>query len=503
MTAAPDVIVVCVDGGIASLVQSHDLFRVRNSRWKPTDAMELHTVYPSSTAPAHASMLTGAPPRVHGIVGNRFWDEESVSEIRRRSSDPLLTFHPYDSSSLWSPSLPDDLHASGRSGAAVHFPQTVSLRKATNLPAVYCLYSPSRRVPIHWVDSSRGVARSEYFGEPFALTITREHGDVVVSIGERSARLTLVAGRARLDFILGIGAVSVSVGFDPHADMEIHLGTAAIQLSSGGMPQALGQPGHGPASLSTAYNLGVSDFYEAPRAQWIERAAFETVSVFAPDVLFLRFNQADHAQEALYWHAVRGDEDERRIAREGILQTYLDIDARVQRLIAEFGSDTRYLFFSDHGIDYVERHLRLNTLIEDLGFSERMVFQGDSNVAYLYTDEPLRESERRAITSAIRRIPACSILDHATMRQLGLAAGSPRSGRMVVTCGEHTEFQYDLGSVTTKVQSASHGHLPTNSAMSGFVRTHGLEPFDPQATVAITDLRAKVLSTLNIPALTR
>lgn len=79
MTAAPDVIVVCVDGGIASLVQSHDLFRVRNSRWKPTDAMELHTVYPSSTAPAHASMLTGAPPRVHGIVGNRFWDEESVS----------------------------------------------------------------------------------------------------------------------------------------------------------------------------------------------------------------------------------------------------------------------------------------------------------------------------------------------------------------------------------------------------------------------------------------
>jgi hypothetical protein len=480
-------VIVCVDGGLPGVVRQHDFFNLtrRFPALAGSAVHDLTSIYPSSTAPAHASFLTGSYPAQHGIVGNRYWERESSAEIRSRADKPLSAIHPYEWTSLTAPSLLEWFAEHHASVAAVHFPQTFSRSRAcTDVPGCYCLYAPARELLIDLAHDgpvpNEGVATLCYADHDLRLRARAHHGGAAATIGAADgAELTTLAyGRpARLDLAMPMGSLSVAVTADQPAPdrLRLSLGTAVITLGFGGLDPHPASPGEGPASLLVEYTADPRhDFHEAPRAEWVERIALETLDRHDPDVLFVRFNQADHAQEYLYWHAVRGTPVERRLAWQQILDAYTRIDACTTRLAEAVGEGAEFLFFSDHGIDYVETHLRPNRLLADLGLDDRMVFQGDSNCAYLYTDAALRPSEERRLHEGLRALdPTVTVLDRAGLERLGLPPDSPRVGGLTVSCGPHIEFQYGESAAREQVASASHGYLPACPAMKGFLRGFG------------------------------
>lgn len=152
-TDRAQMVVVCVDGGVPETVSTWNFFSPRHRLPGVPDQgpVPLPTIFPSSTAPAHASFLTGAYADVHGIVGNRFWDAEPVDEIRLRAADPVQTLHPYEAHSLTAPSLVDWFTNRDAKVVALHFPQTFSrAARDGHVPSLYCLYAPARatRVPV-------------------------------------------------------------------------------------------------------------------------------------------------------------------------------------------------------------------------------------------------------------------------------------------------------------------------------------------------------------------
>ncbi|MFI2077596.1 alkaline phosphatase family protein [Streptomyces triculaminicus] len=478
-------VIICIDGGLPGIIREHDFFNV--SRVLPalpgTVVHELRSIYPSSTAPSHASFLTGTHPNGHGIVGNRFWEQESAAEIRRRADDPLSAFHPYEESSLTAPSLLDWFARQGAPAAAVHFPQTFSRNAQHAIPSCYCLYAPARDLVVPLTpDGGRvadGLVTLSYLGHEVSLYLRLDQQTGSLTVGGSNETAVVADGPRpiRLDIPVASGSVSVAVSCRrlDHSRIQVHLGTAVITMGFGGLDPIPGRSGDGPASLHVEYTANPHHtFHESPRAEWVEQTALDVLKQHDPDVLFVRFNQADHAQEFLYWHAVRGSAGERSQAWQQILDVYARIDACVMRLAEALGEHAEFLFFSDHGIDYVETHLRPNHVLADLGLADRMVFQGDSNCAYLYADAPLPAAEEQSLGRALRALdPSIGVLTPAEQGRLKLPVSSPRVGRLTVTCGQHTEFQYSDTAPRESVASASHGYLPSDSAMSGFYRSFG------------------------------
>ncbi|MFI2345886.1 alkaline phosphatase family protein [Streptomyces sp. NPDC019443] len=478
-------VVVCVDGGLPGIIRKHDFFNL--SRALPslpgTAVHELRSIYPSSTAPSHASFLTGTHPNSHGIVGNRFWERESAAEIRRRADDPLSAFHPYEASSLTAPSLLDWFARQGASAAAVHFPQTFSRNAQHAIPSCYCLYAPARDLllPLSPAGGTAadGMVTLSYLGHEVSLYLRFDQQTDTITVGS-SNEAAVVADSlrpVRLDIPVASGSISVAVSCRRlnQDRIQVRLGTAVLTMGFGGLHPVPGRTGDGPASLHVEYTTNPHHtFHESPRVEWVEQTALEILKQQDPDVLFVRFNQADHAQEFLYWHAVRGNSGERSQAWKQILDVYARIDASVTRLAEAIGEHSEFVFFSDHGIDYVETHLRPNHVLADLGLADRMVFQGDSNCAYLYADAPLPATEEQRISRALRALdPSIGVLSPADRARLKLPVSSPRVGRLTVTCGQHIEFQYSDVAPREIVASASHGYLPSDSAMSGFYRCFG------------------------------
>ncbi|MGW7259916.1 alkaline phosphatase family protein [Streptomyces sp. NPDC054834] len=504
----PRLLIVCVDGGRPDVIRRHGFFDV--ARFLPgrpdSGVRTMRSIFPSSTAPAHASFLTGRTPAGHGIVGNRFWETQSVAEIRARADDPLSAFHPYERGSLTAPSLLDWFAERGASAVAVHFPQTFASREGIpDIPSCYCLYAPARELTVPLTDSISGTRTGTgavtYLGDTVRVTTTLDASSDTVHVSlAGSAPLALRSAHpVRLDVRTGVGEVSVAVTvLDSHpAAVTLRFGTAVIARGYGGLSVAAEPPGSGPASLHVAYTANPDHrFHEAPRAAWIERTALAALHAHDPDVLFVRFNQADHAQEFLYWHATRGTATERRHAWQQILDVYAEIDAAAARLVQEAGPDAEVVFFSDHGIDYVETHLRPNRLLADAGLLDRMVFQGDSNCAYLYTDVPLTADEEQQLTRRLRALdPTVSVLGPAELKRLGLPAQSPRIGRLAISCGPHIEFQYGQDAARERVASASHGYLPTANTMSGFLRRFGRTVRSEEEAPDITGAAALIQET--------
>ncbi|MFJ6655975.1 alkaline phosphatase family protein [Streptomyces sp. NPDC091377] len=503
----PRLVIICVDGGLPDLIRRHDFFNLTRVLPGLTDTgvRTMRSVFPSSTAPAHASFLTGRTPAGHGIVGNRFWETQSVAEIRTRADDPLSAFHPYERGSLTAPDLLDRFAEHGASAVAVHFPHTFARRDGTpDVPSCYCLYAPARDLTVPLTDRASGTRTGTrpvtYLGHPVHLTTTLDpSGDLVhVTLAGAAPRALRPAHPVRLDAPTAVGEVSVAATLldtDPAA-VTLRLGTAVIVRAHGGLTVTAEPPGSGPASLHPTYTAGPGHrFHEAPRTAWIEHTALTALRTHDPDVLLVRFNQADHAQEFLYWHAERGFGTERRHAWQQILDVYAEIDAAAARLAQEAGPGAEIVFFSDHGIDYVETHLRPNRLLADAGALDRMVFQGDSNCAYLYADAPLAADEEQRLIRGLRALdPTVSVLGRDERGRLGLPTDSPRTGRLTISCGPHIEFQYGQDAAREHVASASHGYLPTAPTMSGFLRRFGrtVRPQEeaPDITVAAALIRA-------------
>jgi len=90
----------------------------------------LQTVFPSMTWPAHTSLATGAWPRTHGVVGNRFYD---------RKADKVIEVSLLDAkAALRVPAIWDWASSAGLSVGALLWPCTGGSKSiAWNLPEVY------------------------------------------------------------------------------------------------------------------------------------------------------------------------------------------------------------------------------------------------------------------------------------------------------------------------------------------------------------------------------
>lgn len=472
------VVVVSIDGAQASTVRRGDFFAAPRSLRSPGSGVrDLATVYPSSTASAHASMLTGSLPSEHGIVGNRYWTQETVSAIRAAADDPLASFHPYEHSSLQVASLLDWCRNVGLSTASAHFPQTISRSEAMTNPGYYCLYAPPRTVEVPAARSAgaSGVVLN-YFGSSVRLDVhLHRTGALLQSSG---VRLELKADTpARLSVGIAPGLLSVPVTLTSTSTNRavLLMSKASLVLHPNGLDAAVIAADGGPSAMGISYSdCEGGSFVEAPTSAWVADTACRIIDRHDPDVFFLRFNQTDHVQEFLCWQQQRGTEAESKEADEQILQTYADVAGHLAAVVRSLGPNTQVVLFSDHGIDWVDTHLRPNAVLDQLGLTDRMVFQGDSTCAFLYADEPLGFHERRQLVDGLVTLgPGVRVLGPEEIQVLGLPASSNRTGRLILGCGRHAEFVYSGSLVREQVRSASHGFNPRVAEMTGFFRTFG------------------------------
>lgn len=470
MTRKPRLLAISVDGGTPSraaesFAQYLGVCKVR----------ALPSVFPNSTAPSHASFSTGTHPSKHGIVGNRFWELESVDQIAAIQAQPLAAVAPYSLDSLLVKSWALEASLLGYQVAAVNFPQTVAFRGNLrgSFPAVYCLYAPPRKLLLDY-SGSVSNARIDLFGiklefqvDTFGLvrivvcngidsTVIDERGIVTLDYDRYRLSVPVQYDSTRGDLFLG---KSILETYD-------HPQSVMREVSQSVMREV---SAYAPPLPTRTYSGTTTTFIEAPSVEWTENTALRAIERLNPSVLLVRFVQTDHAQEALYGDSVSSNPVARLQAMRRITETYDLVGASIERLISSWEGE-HVIVFSDHGIDTVARYLRPNTVLKSLGLDGRLIFSGDSNCGYLYgcsqpgdlavIDWALNESSDGAMRLA---------------RPSDLSAGlaipqiSPRTGCAQVISTQHTELVYEPGPASEIVRYASHGYDPRVPAMNGFV----------------------------------
>ena len=125
-------LVLSVDGMRPEFCQSPERFglRVPNLRWlvaSGTSAEKVESVCPTTTYPAHATLVTGTPPRVHGLYSHL------------ASRDPTEPSRPWNwfASALRVPALWDAARAAGLKTAAVTWPVSAGAAIDYNLPEIW------------------------------------------------------------------------------------------------------------------------------------------------------------------------------------------------------------------------------------------------------------------------------------------------------------------------------------------------------------------------------
>lgn len=482
----PRLVVLCVDGATPEMVETHRLFRYGQASDDSAPLRRLQTIYPSSTAPAHASMLTGVPPGVHGIVGNRFWDNATPQIVSAAYADPLASIHPYERASLRTRSLLDRFTAQGLRVACVLFPLTFSVAEPSSpIDSTYCLYAPSRRFQLIWQTPALELPRSEaapltaqleltYFGMRlvfgFSLATDGRPRLQIVETNVRRAEIVEHGGvydvyayqaRSSLVFTLAVEELSP-------ARITLHQSTAVLTLCSGQLRiDDLVHPGNPPHSRQIDYSANPQHaFYESPSISWVTQTALALLKD-APDVLLIRYSQVDHAQEYLHWYAVRGTAAERQAATAQILDAYRKVEQGISTILEQLDPRTPFYIFSDHGIDVVDTHISINAMLYELQLADEFVFQGDSSCCYLYGSRPPADTELTALRRFLEaHVPQVWISSPDELRALG-AYHPDRCGHLALRCTPHTEFQFGPGPLVATVQSASHGFAATCPEMDG------------------------------------
>ncbi len=113
------VILVSVDGLSGSYLNDPraELPNLRAIAAKGVSAKGMLTSFPSVTWPAHTSLITGAVPARHGVIGNSVWNRETKKPVQY-IGDPVLT----KAQAIRVPTLYDVAHRSGLSTASVIWP---------------------------------------------------------------------------------------------------------------------------------------------------------------------------------------------------------------------------------------------------------------------------------------------------------------------------------------------------------------------------------------------
>lgn len=456
------ILAISIDGGTPALAAQS-----LNRYIDVGEIRALPSVFPSSTAPSHASFATGAHPSQHGVVGNRFWEDEGIDQIAAVQAQPLAGIRPYSLDCLLARSWALEASLSGRRVAAIHFPQTVAFhsRPVGSFPAVYCLYASPREMPFDGTGRVRTV-RVQMFNLELEFRVDSvSSGRVVVHYGSLAATaderdiICLNYGRHRL---------SVQAQHDRTRNVLV-LGKAVLETYDHPRSAMRAVSAYAPSLPIRRYSGATASFTEAPSVEWTERTALRAMQSLRPHVLLVRYVQTDHVQETLHGDSRNDDLAVRSKATHGIAETYDLVAASAARLIRHWYGEYS-LLFSDHGIDTITHYLRPNAVLQALGLSDRLIFSGDSNCGYLYGC--LRPEDLGRIDSALRRSSKNA------MRLVGpneLSGGlavprlSPRTGCAQVISDRHTELLYEPGPAFQVAHGASHGYDPRESAMNGFV----------------------------------
>jgi hypothetical protein len=479
---APRLAVICVDGATPGFTRALGLFKAADG----APAAAIRSVYPSSTAPAHASMLTGTLPAAHGIVANRFWEGETADVIRTRQA-PLAALHPYERSSLRSRSFVDEVLDSGLRVAAIHFPHTFARHvRHPLLESVYCLYAPAQTWQIACAGapecaSSGAETRSftaELFGEAVQISVCRLAPDrrdrPVLRLSANESEQYASAGQPA-DMRVEVDSGRV-ITFDLSVDMvadttaTVTQGIAVLVLAAGTRPSREWASGSVcPQPRFAGPPDQCSEFRESPSVDWITARGLDEIAD-EPDVLLVRYSQVDHTHERLYWQATRGDTEEREAAQQEIRDVYRRVADGVRDLIDAVGPDCTVIVLSDHGIDYVDEKIAPNVLLEKLGLASEFIFQGDSNICYLYGARPLTEREGDALQEGLAAEGAgrVRVLSRPELRARQILHET-RCGRLALESRLHAEFEYGSrdGTLCCPAQSASHGFDPEVPSMDG------------------------------------
>ncbi len=131
------VIVVSIDGMMPETYLDPDRLglavpTLRSLAARGARARAVESVFPSVTYPAHTTLVTGAPPRVHGITANR-------------PLDPLQKNHDgwrWYAEDIAVPTLWSAVEAQGGTAALVTWPVTVGARVAFNVPEIWRAGTP-------------------------------------------------------------------------------------------------------------------------------------------------------------------------------------------------------------------------------------------------------------------------------------------------------------------------------------------------------------------------
>jgi len=117
----PRVILVSIDG-FAGFYWSDPTVRIPTLRAlaeRGVVAGRMETVFPSTTWPAHVSLVTGVRPDSHGVVGNSIFNR-AANRPEDLTGDPV-----YDAADLLrAPTVYDRAHAAGLRTAAIDWPAT-------------------------------------------------------------------------------------------------------------------------------------------------------------------------------------------------------------------------------------------------------------------------------------------------------------------------------------------------------------------------------------------
>jgi predicted AlkP superfamily pyrophosphatase or phosphodiesterase len=113
------VILVSVDGLSASYLSDPraEIPNLREIAANGVSAKGMLTSFPSVTWPSHTSLITGAFPARHGVVGNAVWNRETKKQVTY-IGDPVLT----KDQAIRVPTLYDVAHEAGLSTASVIWP---------------------------------------------------------------------------------------------------------------------------------------------------------------------------------------------------------------------------------------------------------------------------------------------------------------------------------------------------------------------------------------------
>jgi hypothetical protein len=123
MTSADRIVVVVFDGLRPDMVTSALMPRLTSFAAESLWFREARSVFPSMTRVATSSIATGAPPVVHGIVGNAFFFPEVTRDFvfdSSRPDDVALGEARVGAPLLTAETFADRLAAHGRSMAVVH-----------------------------------------------------------------------------------------------------------------------------------------------------------------------------------------------------------------------------------------------------------------------------------------------------------------------------------------------------------------------------------------------